>query len=36
MIYDLYSSEISLAKTNIKYDIAKSTINGWVKDNKKS
>lgn len=35
MISDLYSSGMSLAQISSEYGIAKSTINGWTKDNKK-
>ena len=32
MIVDLFKSGMSLAELNSEYGIAKSTINGWVKD----
>ena len=32
MIADLYKSGMSLAELSSEYGIAKSTINGWVKD----
>ena len=32
MIVDLYKSGISLAELSSEYGIAKSTINGWIKD----
>ena len=32
MIVDLYKSGMSLAELSSEYGIAKSTINGWVKD----
>ncbi len=32
MIADLYTSGMSLAELSSEYDIAKSTINGWIKD----
>ena len=32
MIVDLFKSRMSLAELNIEYGIAKSTINGWIKD----
>ena len=35
MISDLYSSGMSITEISSEYGIAKSTINGWIKDNKK-
>ena len=35
MIVDLFKSGISLAELSSEYGIAKSTINGWIKDVKK-
>ena len=32
MIVDLYKSGMSLAELSSEYGIAKSTINGWIKD----
>ena len=32
MIVDLYKSGMSLAELSSEYDIAKLTINGWIKD----
>jgi transposase len=32
MIVDLYKSGMSLAELSNEYGIAKSTINGWIKD----
>ncbi len=32
MIVDLFKSGISLAELSSEYGIAKSTINGWIKD----
>lgn len=32
MIVDLYKSDMGLAEISSEYGIAKSTINGWVKD----
>ena len=32
MIVDLFKSEISLAELSSEYGIARSTINGWIKD----
>ena len=32
MIVDLFKSGMSLAELSSEYGIAKSTINGWVKD----
>ena len=32
MIVDLFKSGMSLAALSSKYDIVKSTINGWIKD----
>lgn len=32
MIVDLFKSGMSLAELSSEYSIAKSTINGWVKD----
>ena len=32
MIVDLFKSGMSLAKLSSEYGIAKSTINGWIKD----
>lgn len=32
MIVDLFKSGMSLTELNSEYGIAKSTINGWVKD----
>lgn len=32
MIVELFKSGMSLAELNSEYGIAKSTINGWVKD----
>ena len=32
MIVDLFKSGMSLAELNSEYGIAKSTINGWIKD----
>lgn len=32
MIADLYKSGMSLAELSSEYGIAKSTINGWIKD----
>ncbi len=32
MIVDLFKSGMSLSELNSKYGIAKSTINGWIKD----
>ena len=32
MIVDLYKSGMTLAELSSEYGIAKSTINGWVKD----
>lgn len=32
MIADLYKSGMSLAELSMEYDIAKSTIAGWVKE----
>ncbi len=32
MIADLYKSGMSLAELSCEYGIAKSTINGWIKD----
>ena len=32
MIVELFKSGMSLAELSSEYDIAKSTINGWVKD----
>ena len=32
MIVELFKSGMSLAELSIEYGIAKSTINGWVKD----
>ena len=32
MIVDLFKSGMSLAELNRDYGIAKSTINGWIKD----
>lgn len=34
MISDLYKSGMTISKISSEYDIAKSTINGWVKANK--
>ena len=34
MIVELFKSGMSLAKLSSEYGIAKSTINGWVKDEK--
>ncbi len=35
MIVDLYKSGMILAELSSEYGIAKSTINGWIKDVKK-
>jgi len=35
MISDLYNSGMSVTEINSEYGIAKSTINGWIKNNKK-
>ena len=32
MIIDLFKSGMSLAELSSEYGIAKSTINGWIKD----
>ncbi|MCD3359641.1 transposase, partial [Clostridium botulinum D/C] len=32
MIVDLYKTGMSLTELNSEYGIAKSTINGWIKD----
>ena len=32
MIVDLFKSGMSLAELSSEYGIAKSTINGWIKD----
>ncbi|NFI52273.1 hypothetical protein FDA52_04720 [Clostridium botulinum] len=32
MIVDLFNSGMSLAELSSEYGIAKSTINGWIKD----
>ncbi|WP_251861703.1 transposase [Clostridium sp. Marseille-Q2269] len=32
MIVDLFKSGMSLSELNSEYGIAKSTINGWIKD----
>ena len=32
MIVDLFKSGMSLAELSSEYDIARSTINGWIKD----
>ena len=32
MIVDLFKSGMSLSEISSEYDIAKSTINGWIKD----
>ena len=32
MIVDLFKSGVSLAELSSEYGIAKSTINGWIKD----
>ena len=32
MIVDLFKSGMSLAEISSEYGIAKSTINGWIKD----
>ena len=32
MIVELFKSGMSLAELSSEYDIAKSTINGWIKD----
>ena len=34
MISDLYKSGMTISEISSEYDIAKSTINGWVKANK--
>lgn len=34
MIVDLFKSGMSLAELSSEYGIAKSTINGWIKDKK--
>ena len=36
MISDLYNSGISVTEISSEYSIVKSTINGWIKDNKKN
>ena len=36
MIVDLYKSGMNLADLSSKYGIARSTINGWIKDVKES
>ena len=35
MISDLYNSGMSVTEISSEYGIAKSTINGWIKNNKK-
>ena len=35
MISDLYNSRMSVTKISSEYGIAKSTIDGWIKNNKK-
>ena len=35
MISDLYNSGMSVTEISREYGIAKSTINGWIKNNKK-
>ncbi len=35
MISDLYNSRMSVTEINSEYGIAKSTINVWIKNNKK-
>ena len=35
MISDLYNSGMSATEISSEYGIAKSTINGWIKNNKK-
>ncbi|WP_055070446.1 hypothetical protein [Clostridium massiliamazoniense] len=34
MISDLYNSRMSVIEISSEYSIAKSTINGWIKNNK--
>lgn len=34
IIVDLYKSEMSLAELSSEYDIARSTINGWIRGSK--
>ncbi len=36
MISDLYNSGMSVTEISSEYGIAKSTINGWIKNNKKN
>lgn len=35
MISDLYNSGMSVTEISSEYGIAKSTINGWIKNNKR-